>query len=448
MLGLRLTLFRKFALVLLLAFSALAAGSLLLAGSLDSRNLSEQLAQRVGNLAARVASALGRHDAVGNQSLADDFLATFGTDAAVRCAELREPGAARPVAAYPARLGCRGVEAASSSMLTLPVGDDGAMLSIRYSDAEISAAARQRALMLLGILVAGMGAALASASIGFKLIVGRRLSRLHQALSDRAGGQLRRTLEPGANDELGQIVEAYNSLLAREQGLEEALRKRNDELDRQSRRDPLTGLYNRRHFESWLSQQGVGAARQAGVVALIDVDHFKVVNDTHGHAVGDEVLTVLSQRFARALKAQDVLVRWGGEEFLFFAPMAQNAIDVSALAERVLSQVRTHPVRTSAGPLKVTVSLGLVRLPLSVGGHQLSMERAIVLADRALYAAKRSGRDRAVSVLAVHAQHTGQLALIEDDLLQAGAQGLVQLGAAAAAAAVDPPMSDLTPLQD
>lgn len=422
--GLRLTLYRKFVLVMLPAFGLLAAGSLLVAERMDTRTLSESLALRVGSLASRVASALGRHDALGNRRLAEDFLGTFGTDPAVRCAELHspdQPGLA--LAGFPPTVGCKAVQ--PTLVLNLPVGEYGALLTIRYDDDEIALVARKRALVLAGILVAGMATALAAASLGFSLIVGRRLGRLHHAMSARSEGQARQALVPGGRDELSDIIQSYNAMLEREQALESKLLGRNAELDEQSRRDQLTGLHNRHHFESWLADESVlEARRQAGVVALIDVDHFKRINDTYGHSVGDEVLITLARRFNRALRPQDMVVRWGGEEFLLYCHGTQDATGV---AERLLTEVRAQPVRTSAGPLTLAVSIGLVRLPLSVGGHPLSIERAVVLADRALYAAKHAGRDRALSVEAVNVLQSSQLAILEDDLRTAAAQGLVVL---------------------
>lgn len=163
--------------------------------------------------------------------------------------------------------------------------------------------------------------------------------------------------------------------------------------------DPLTGVANRRFFERRLKEEVERWSRRGEPLAcmLIDVDHFKQVNDRHGHQAGDRVLQGVAQVLGRDLRAVDVLARYGGEEFVLLLP-ATNARQGAAIAERlracIAHQVLDGPARQ---PLYVTVSIGVACLR---EGRALSGEAAgswlLRQADGALYAAKQAGRDHVV----------------------------------------------------
>lgn len=193
----------------------------------------------------------------------------------------------------------------------------------------------------------------------------------------------------------------------------------------QSRRDPLTGLANRRALHDTAAQ--LDLQRQfSGALLLVDIDHFKHVNDGHGHANGDLVLVAVAERLARAAGQRDLVVRWGGEEFLIFMPGAGLA-QAEALAARVLQVVGGDPVALAAGHLHITASIGYGSFPLPPARLPLSLERAINLADMALYTAKNQGRNRAVGISAARADDAAALARIEDDFDQAWTDGRVTL---------------------
>ncbi len=180
----------------------------------------------------------------------------------------------------------------------------------------------------------------------------------------------------------------------------------------QSERDPLTDLANRRHFLAVMQKQ----AQQlfAGGLLMIDIDHFKHVNDQQGHAVGDVVIRDVAQRIRDAVRTEDLVVRWGGEEFLVFAPnVSQDTL--SLLAERVLNSVGGQPVATENGPLRVTVSIGFAHFPLPPGLLRQHWEQAVNWADMVLYTAKAQGRNRAVGIATVDAQDAAALLEIEAD---------------------------------
>jgi diguanylate cyclase (GGDEF)-like protein len=419
----RLTLYGRFLLVVVPAFVALAGVGTAMMSRFDSSVGAEALAMRVGNLGARVASALERHDALPRRRLAEDLLGMFGNDPAVVCVEARrQPGAAAADATYPPSVGCTGMQLASS--LTLPVGDDGAQLMIAFSDAEIAAAARTRGWLTLAVVALAALAALGSATVGYRLIIGRRLKRLHDAMAAATEQPQAVVVDPGAHDELGDIVAAYNELSRRMADREQQWQERHALLTEESRRDALTGAYNRRHFEATVIGGDAASRRRAGVAVLIDLDHFKRVNDTHGHLVGDEVLVDVARRLTTALRPNDQLVRWGGEEFLVYA---DGELALEPLATRLHQSLSSTPLATTIGPLRVTASIGMVRLPLRAGDFHLSIERVIVLADRALYAAKAAGRHRTVGIQSLQVNGLAQLAAAEDALERSAADGLLTL---------------------
>ncbi|MBI3346607.1 MAG: diguanylate cyclase [Burkholderiales bacterium] len=199
----------------------------------------------------------------------------------------------------------------------------------------------------------------------------------------------------------------------------------------QSERDPLTDLSNRRHFLAVMDQ----AAREArsegfrGALMMIDIDHFKNVNDWHGHAAGDSVIVEIARRIKAAVRDTDLVVRWGGEEFLVFAPELPGS-DLAQMADRVLRSIGGTPVETGEGPLRVTASIGFASFPLggSAGpGLRLHWEQAVNWADMVLYKAKAEGRNRGVGITAVEVPDTEALGAILQDFDAACMNGQVRL---------------------
>lgn len=169
-------------------------------------------------------------------------------------------------------------------------------------------------------------------------------------------------------------------------------------LEREVVTDPLTGTYNRRYLDRRLNEE-VLIERRYGrplSVFLLDIDHFKQINDTYGHHAGDQVLTAFGGIVAEALRETDVLARYGGEEFLVIAPQTLIA-GATELAERVRRNIEVHPFTFSEGSdrlrqINVTISIGVAGL----GNGIDSTHKLVRAADAALYRAKQEGRNRVI----------------------------------------------------
>jgi diguanylate cyclase (GGDEF)-like protein len=156
-------------------------------------------------------------------------------------------------------------------------------------------------------------------------------------------------------------------------------------------RDGLTGAFNRRYFDERLRAEVAFSQRHGASASLllIDLDHFKRVNDTHGHLAGDQILTEFAQLVGRIIRAEDVLARYGGEEFGIVCrntDLAQAAI----LAERVRHAAAKRIYRIEDRAIQVTVSLGVAAVP---DAQIRSAEQLVDAADAALYQAKAQGRN-------------------------------------------------------
>ena len=218
---------------------------------------------------------------------------------------------------------------------------------------------------------------------------------------DRDLPRLAKGLDLGANDYLIRPVDR-NELLART-GIQIRRKRLQDRLNENYHRsmslalaDELTGLYNRRYLLAHLDElvarvnrDGVGAA-----VLLVDIDHFKRVNDTFGHAAGDDVLRELSARAMKAVRTVDLVARLGGEEFVVVMPETDPQI-ATAVAERLRLAVAGEPfiIRASGERLSITISIGVT----TATPWREHRDRLLKRADDALYQAKAQGRDQVVA---------------------------------------------------
>lgn len=160
--------------------------------------------------------------------------------------------------------------------------------------------------------------------------------------------------------------------------------------------DDLTRVHNRRSFFAIAAEEVARARRYQRPLSaiMIDIDHFKKVNDELGHAVGDEVLRAVGQKLKATVRAQDMVGRYGGEEFAVLAP--ETALDAATqtLARRICASISDMEIDTSRGPLSVTVSVGVAALD----ARKPDLSSLLNRADEALYAAKHGGRNQVVSM--------------------------------------------------
>lgn len=202
-------------------------------------------------------------------------------------------------------------------------------------------------------------------------------------------------------------------------------------LAEQSMVDPLTGAANRRWCEAQMQARG---AAPVGLM-LLDVDFFKRVNDTWGHAAGDRVLVEIADRLRGLVRQHDAVVRWGGEEFALILPHT-SAEGLAQLAERVMQRIGGEPFDIGGHAVRVSVSVGAVMSPLQPG---VEWQHAMHVADLALYLSKAGGRNCATCVAEVSPH--ADIAQISHDLAGAAARGEVLLQMVEGPTPVRPPVA-------
>lgn len=224
----------------------------------------------------------------------------------------------------------------------------------------------------------------------------RRLPVLLVLGQDELGG-LVKGFDLGINDYLFRPIDG-NELKARVRTQVRRKRYQDGLLDSYQRSltlaltDTLTGLYNRRYFEAHLEatvSRATGSGKEVSIL-MLDLDHFKAINDTHGHAVGDEVLKGVARRISHGVREVDLAARIGGEEFVVVMP--DSADDVGTrVAERLRAAIASSPIQVpgAAGPISVTISVGVASVVPGESGVS-----ALRRADQALYAAKEAGRNQ------------------------------------------------------
>jgi diguanylate cyclase (GGDEF)-like protein len=249
-------------------------------------------------------------------------------------------------------------------------------------------------------LIVGLLVVVGFAAYVLGLTIVRPLNRLITAASQVASGNLDVKVPVLGRSELGYMTEVFNNMVTRlRQGREElgamnrTLRERNRELHELSITDSLTGLYNRKHLMEVLTKEVARAERYQRPLAvlMIDVDHFKLYNDTCGHLAGDEVLRNIAAIFRGCLRESDCVGRYGGEEFLIILPETV-ADDAWRIADRIRSRLAEEEFPSDSKPVKITISGGIATFP----GNGRSPESLLKSADAALYQAKNHGRNRVV----------------------------------------------------
>ena len=226
------------------------------------------------------------------------------------------------------------------------------------------------------------------------------LKNTYLCIPIQAQGESLGILHFQATDEVPDLSDAGLSLkttFAAQVGLSVANIRLREALRSQSIKDPLTGLYNRRYLTETLDREirrAVRAEQSVGIL-MLDLDHFKKFNDTYGHDAGDTVLRETASFLSKSIRIEDVVCRFGGEEFVVILPTA-DLNSAHARAERIRSKIRELAVLHQGQSLgMITVSIGVSALP----EHGTSPKELLEAADAALYRAKREGRDRVVDAV-------------------------------------------------
>lgn len=234
----------------------------------------------------------------------------------------------------------------------------------------------------LGLAIAGVGGIMLARSILVPL------RALEESANRLGAGELSHRVRIGhVPNDLGKLAAAFDAMA-------EKLQRSQSVLEELSSHDGLTGLYNHRAFFTLLDDELAHAQRFNRSVSLLmfDIDHFKDVNDTHGHLAGDGIIKALSELLSSEARAVDRVCRYGGEEITFILPETsiETATDV---AERLRAAVEAQLFKVNAGVIvRITVSVGVASWPAQAGGAQA----LVAAADAALYVAKQSGRNRVV----------------------------------------------------
>lgn len=186
-----------------------------------------------------------------------------------------------------------------------------------------------------------------------------------------------------------RLLRSFNRVTRISDGYQKSLMETNEYLNRAARRDALTGISNRRNMMDLLSNEVKRANRydQTFSLLLLDIDHFKQVNDTYGHEVGDEVLISLARILSTGLRETDTPARWGGEEFLICLPHTPIE-DAVRVAEKLRGAVAGSYVLCGEEEVRVTISAGAAQFETGT-----PVDHLIRAADEALYAAKDEGRN-------------------------------------------------------
>lgn len=246
------------------------------------------------------------------------------------------------------------------------------------------------------LVIVGLLLAVTASAYRFGLVLARPLERLIQGAREVAQGDLAVDLPEVGGGEVGALTRVFNHMVSRlregKSALDEsnaALRTKNEELERLSTTDGLTGLANHRFLMQRIKEEGVRSNRnnREFAVLMADVDNFKEYNDTYGHPAGDEVLKKVAAIVRDSTRTMDCAARYGGEEFVVVMPETR----VTG-ARQVADRIRARLAAELFEGQRITLSIGIAEFPKDADVPQ----GVIAAADAALYKAKRGGRDRVI----------------------------------------------------
>lgn len=246
-------------------------------------------------------------------------------------------------------------------------------------------------------LIVGLDLVLLAAMFILQKTVIRRVVRLDRAAKALSEGGRVDMPADAQNDELGRLGQTFrtmaNSIASHTEDLERQVAERTELLEQVAHTDFLTGVMNRRGMLQRLEAERNRLSHTGGFLALmiVDVDYFKRINDTWGHAVGDRALVAIAGVLQSTVRDYDLVARWGGEEFLLALFGLKKFDEMRVVADKLIAAIRQHRLDHGDERIDLTYSIGGV-----MASPQASLDAIIQKADEALYRAKNEGRDRAV----------------------------------------------------
>lgn len=311
---------------------------------------------------------------------------------------------AQPI--YPTSLPMDDLYAPAPSAAVSDIGQSGRLIGYAVLEMSLQTLEQQRRELLIWSLVTAAGG-LFLAGVLASLIAARltaQIGRINSVVEQVGKGQLDARVDVARSGMLRSLSAGINSMIARiattqeelQQQIEQAtqeLRNQKDVAEQAARTDALTGVASRRAFSEAAEVEMQRALRYHTELSLLmmDLDHFKVVNDTHGHVTGDAVLVSFAQTVLQLVRKLDLVARLGGEEFVVLLPNI-SAEQATALAERIRQAVDDSHLLVDGKPLRFSVSIGVAQFDR----RELSLTGWLARADAALYRAKAQGRNRVV----------------------------------------------------
>lgn len=250
--------------------------------------------------------------------------------------------------------------------------------------------------------IVGLGVLLLIVGVVFNRIVLRRLAALDGAAKQVAAGNYAVQLPRGGRDELGRLARTFQAMTdriaAHTTDLEQQVAERTRVLEHQAEADFLTGLLNRRGMVERIKSEKNRLAREKAKLGMLilDIDHFKEINDSHGHDLGDQALVHAAKTIRSIMRSYDLCSRWGGEEFLVIVPHIISREALAIVAEKLRSDIKIRPFTIDGNHIELTVSIGGY-----FADPNESTDTILKAADDALYLAKDKGRDCCVVTEAV-----------------------------------------------
>ena len=256
-------------------------------------------------------------------------------------------------------------------------------LIVVFHDGVVRSEEAEQRLAGISVLIATFVLVAAATSLAVRRLVARPLRRLRDSLHHNAATQSREPLVWRGDDEVGEVVHAYNQLLSE-------INQHTRDIHRLAYQDALTDLPNRRLLEDRLSHAIVLAERQHRAIAVlfVDIDNFKVVNDTLGHKLGDELIKVVAERVSNTLRMMDTVARWGGDEFVILVESVASSGEAASVCEKIIEAVGV-PINLGNNLLRIGASVGISLYPQD----GTDVTTLIKSADLALHEAKGRGRN-------------------------------------------------------